>query len=142
LFYALTELEISSEQTTRTLSSSIQFLSAVNKSRSPFIGSARESGIVSISRGFLERDEFGSRGGRSLRFQEQVFNVPVASSAAQQSLDVVVNYLDHAHQHFGPTVVEDPLHVIEQHISQLLHRLKALPAQLIDSSSGSNINPS
>src|ERR1700676_2027561 len=95
------------------------------------LGSAQESGIVPISRGFLEYDEFGSRGGHSLRFQEQVFEVSVASSAAQQSLDVAVNCLHHAQRYFGPTIVEDPLQVIDQHIRQLLHRLQALPPQCI-----------
>ena len=35
-----------------------------------------------VLRGFLKSDEFGSRGGQPLRFQQQVVEVAVAASAA------------------------------------------------------------
>ena len=45
-------------------------------------GSWRESGKVHVLRGFLKSDEFGSRGGQALGFQQQVVEVAIAASAA------------------------------------------------------------
>ena len=86
-------------------------------------GSWQESGKVCVLRGFLKSDEFGSRGGHPLRFEQQVVEVAVTASAAQQRFDVAVDRLHHSQFDLGPAVVQDSLQVIDQHVRQLLHGL-------------------
>ena len=62
----------------------VKFRDAVSFVRFPnIIGSARESGKVRVLRGFLKSDEFGSRGGQPLGFQQQVVEVVVVAPTAQ-----------------------------------------------------------
>jgi len=91
--------------------------------KASFKGSWQESGKVCVLRGFLKSDEFGSRGGHPLRFQQQVVEVAVTASAAQKRFDVAVDSLHHSQFDLGPTVVQYSLQVIDQHVRQLLHGL-------------------
>src|SRR6516225_2941921 len=96
------------------------------------LGSPQESDEACILCGSLQSDEFGLGKRQSLCFEQQILDVAIAATAAQQRFDVSIDRLHHAQRHFGSTVVQDPLPVIEQHPSQLLHRLQPLPAQLLD----------
>jgi hypothetical protein len=46
-------------------------------------GSIQQTGKVRVLRGFLKSDEFGSRGGQPLGFQQQVVEVVVVAPTAQ-----------------------------------------------------------
>ena len=48
-----------------------------------FFGSAQESDEVRILGGFLESDEFGLGGGHTLRLQQQVVEIAVATTTTQ-----------------------------------------------------------
>jgi hypothetical protein len=98
------------------------FSKFIRKGQSLF-GSWRESGKVCVLRGFLKSDEFGSRGGHPLRFEQQVVEVAVTASAALQRFDVAVDRLHHSQFDLGPAVVQDSLQVIDQHVRQFLHGL-------------------
>jgi hypothetical protein len=72
-------------------------------------GSRRESVRSVVSRGIVKSDELGSCGGQALCFQEQVVEVAVAASTAEQGFDVAVDRLDHSQRNLGPAVVQDSI---------------------------------
>jgi transposase len=74
-------------------------------------GSIQQTGKVCVLCGFLKSDEVGSRGSQPLRFQQQVVEVAVAVSPAQQSFDIAVDRFHDAQPHLGPAVVQDSLQV-------------------------------
>src|SRR5271157_3286953 len=95
-------------------------------------GSAQQSDEGRILGGFLESNEFGLGGGQPLRLQEQIVQIAVAATPAQQRFDVPIHRLHHAQRYLDPAVVQDSLQVIQQHPRQLLHGFEPLPAQLVD----------
>src|SRR5579863_8572249 len=95
-------------------------------------GSARESEQPRTLGGFPEHDEFGFRGGHSLRFQKEVAKVLVPATTANQRFDVAVDSFHDTQRDLGPAVVQDAIDMIEQRSRQLPERLQTLPAKLID----------
>jgi hypothetical protein len=55
------------------------------------MGSAQQSVEVCILRSFLESDEFGLGGCQALRLQQQVIEIAVAPTTAQQRFDVSID---------------------------------------------------
>jgi YD repeat-containing protein len=95
-----------------------------------FYGSERESVPGQYSCGFLQTDEFGLRGGLTLRLEQQVPQIGVPASASEQRFDVAVDGFDHAEADRRATVVEDAVEVIDQHRRELLKGRQPLPAKL------------
>jgi hypothetical protein len=62
--------------------------------------------------GFLNNEEFGLRGRRALRLQEQIIQVATATAPPQQSLDIAVDRLHHTHRYLDPAVVQNAFPMI------------------------------
>src|ERR1019366_4149560 len=83
-------------------------------------GSEQEFDGSPISRGFPESDEFGLGDGHTLSLEEEVAQVLIPSSAPQQGLDVAVDGLHHSETNLDAAVVENPVHMVDQHVAQFL----------------------
>jgi len=68
----------------------------------------------------------------ALGLQQQITEVLVATASPQQRFDITVDGFDDSQGHFGPAVVQNPVEVVQQHGSQFLEWLQALPAELLD----------
>jgi len=66
-----------------------------------------------ILRGFLKSDEFGLGERQALRLEHQVVEIPVATAATEQRLDVSVHRFNYSHGDFGPAVIQNSFQVIE-----------------------------
>ena len=58
-------------------------------------GSPQESDEVCILCGLLKSNEFGLGKGQSLCFEQQILDVAIAATAAQQRFDIPVDGFDH-----------------------------------------------
>ena len=58
-------------------------------------GSPQESDEVRILSGLLKSNEFGLGDGQSLCFEQQILDVAIAATAAQQRFDIPVDGFDH-----------------------------------------------
>ena len=65
-----------------------------------------------ISRGFPENHEFRPGGGHALGLEQQIAQIPITPSAAQQRFDVAVDCFDHAHAHLCPAVIQDAMQML------------------------------
>jgi hypothetical protein len=77
------------------------------------VGSTRETVRMRILRGFLKSDEFGLGERQALRLEQQVVEIPVATAATKQRLDVSVHRFNYSHGDFGPAVIQNSFQVIE-----------------------------
>jgi hypothetical protein len=77
------------------------------------LGSERESGKTCILSGFPERDEFGLSGGQALSLQEQVIEITVAPTTAQQRFDVSIHGFHNPQRHLDFAVVQDSFQMVE-----------------------------
>jgi hypothetical protein len=59
-------------------------------------GSPRESDEACILCGFLKSNEFGLGKGQSLCFEQQIVDIAIAATAAQQCFDIPVDGFYHA----------------------------------------------
>src|SRR5258707_8015779 len=89
-------------------------------------GSAQQSVEVRILRGFLESDEFGLGGCQALRLRQQVIEIAITPTTAQQRFDVSIDGFHHAQRYLGFAVVQDSFQMIQQHPRQLLQGLESL----------------
>jgi hypothetical protein len=78
-----------------------------------FFGSARQSVRKCILCGFLESDEFGLGGCQALRFQQQVIEVAVTPTAAQQRFDVSIDGFHYPQPYFSFAVVKNSFQMFE-----------------------------
>jgi len=76
-------------------------------------GSARQSVRKCILCGFLESDEFGLGGRQALRFQQQVIEVAVTPTTAQQRFDVSIDGFHYPQPYFSFAVVKNSLQMFE-----------------------------
>ena len=93
-----------------------------------FFGSAREYEWPSSLRRFPENQKFGFERREALRFQQQVAEVFVSPTPAEQGLDVAIDGFHYAESDRRPAVVQNTFLVVEQHLGQLLERFQPLPA--------------
>src|SRR5882762_10063884 len=80
-----------------------------------FTGSAQQSVKVCILRGFLESDELGLGGCQALHLQQQVIEIAVASTTAQQRFNVSINGFHYAHRYLDFAIVQDSFQMVQQH---------------------------
>jgi hypothetical protein len=78
-----------------------------------FLGSARQSVRKCILCGFLESDEFGLGGCQALRFQQQVIEVAVTPTTAQQRFDVSIDGFLYPQPYFSLAVVKNSFQMFE-----------------------------
>src|SRR5689334_21878972 len=93
-------------------------------------GSEQEFERRAISCGSPESDEFSFGSGHALSLEEQVAEVLVPASAAQDGFDVAVDGLHHSEANLDAAVVEDAFDMIGEQVRQLLEGRQALPAKL------------
>src|SRR6266853_1576431 len=96
------------------------------------LGSAREFVETRILGGFLQNDEFGLGDRHALSLEQQVAEILVATAPSEKGSNVAVDGFHYSEAYFGPTVVEDTVQVIQQHVGEVLKRYQPLPSQLID----------
>ena len=78
-----------------------------------FLGSTRQSVRKCILCGFLESDEFGLGGCQALRFQQQVIEVAVTPTTAQQRFDVSIDGFHYPQPYFNFAVVKNSFQMFE-----------------------------
>src|SRR5580693_4296699 len=76
-------------------------------------GSTRQSVRKCILCGFLESDEFGLGGCQALRFQQQVIEVAVTPTTAQQRFDVSIDGFHYPQPYFNFAVVKNSFQMFE-----------------------------
>src|SRR5215469_4942328 len=95
-------------------------------------GSAQELVETRILGRFLQNDKFCFCDRHALSLEQQVTEILVAAAPSKKSFDVAVDGFHHPEGYLGAAIVEDSVHVIQQHEPKLLERCQPLPAQLID----------
>src|SRR5713101_10131404 len=97
-----------------------------------FSGSAQEFVETRMLGGFLKNDEFGLGDRHALGLEQQIAEILIATASSKEGFDVAVDGFHHSEAYFGAAVVQDPVQVIQQHVSEVLKRYQPLPSQLIN----------
>src|SRR6266550_1952772 len=108
------------------------FGASLDNSPLSIFGSAREFVETRILGGFLQNDEFGLGDRHALSLEQQVAEILVATAPSEKGFNVAVDGFHYSEAYFGPTVVEDSVQVIQQHVGEVLKSYQPLPSQLID----------